>query len=197
MAGCLLRGRRRWSVTYTSPRGLRTCISEFFRIWNRRAFQGRKPYQFPGWMKNSPYYFPGRGANPRPPAHPDFIASKESHILLVRPWGGGTTHITSHNTSHPSINIRVLHYTNTITHVLHNNRSMCYIKSPRDLYYANINIHTYHDTRHSRLPLKFSEVLLSQFFNTSGTIVALSIHYICRTIDKVCEMWMILVSFIM
>ena len=83
VAGCLIRGRRRWSVTYTSPRGPR--ISEFFRIWNRRAFQERKPYQFPGWMKNSPYYCPGRGANPRPPAHPDFITSKESHTLLVRP----------------------------------------------------------------------------------------------------------------
>ena len=83
VAGCLIRGRRRWSVTYTSPRGLR--ISDFFRIWNRRAFQERKPYQFPGWTKNSPYYCPGRGANPRPPAHPDFITSKESHTLLVRP----------------------------------------------------------------------------------------------------------------
>ena len=84
MAGCLIRGRRRWSVTYTSPRGLR--ISEFFRIWNRRAFQERKPYQFPGWTKNSPYYCPGRGANPRPPAHPNFITIKESHTLLVRPY---------------------------------------------------------------------------------------------------------------
>ena len=37
VAGCLIRGRRRWSVTYTSPRGPR--ISEFVRIWNRRAFQ--------------------------------------------------------------------------------------------------------------------------------------------------------------
>ena len=60
----------------------------FFRIWNRRAFQERKPYQFPGWMKNSPCYFPGRGANPRPPSHPDFMRSKESHTLLVRPKGG-------------------------------------------------------------------------------------------------------------
>ena len=58
VAGCLIRGRRRWSVTYTSPRGLR--ISEFFRIWNRRAFQKKKPYQFPGWTKNSPYHCPGR-----------------------------------------------------------------------------------------------------------------------------------------
>ena len=87
MAGCLIRGRRRWSVAYTSPRGLR--ISDFFRIWNWRAFQERKPYQFPGWMKNSPYYCPGQGENPRPPAHPDFITSKKSHTLLVRPYGGG------------------------------------------------------------------------------------------------------------
>ena len=62
MAGCLLR----WSVTYTSPRGLR---SSAIRIWNRRAFQERKPYQFPGRMKNSPYYCPGRGSNPRPRLH--------------------------------------------------------------------------------------------------------------------------------
>ena len=57
VAGCLIRGRRRWSVTYTSPRGL--YISEFeieghFRRENRKT----------------PYYCPGRGANPRPPAHP-------------------------------------------------------------------------------------------------------------------------------
>ena len=38
-----------------------------FRIWNRRAFQKRKPYQFPGRMKNSHYYCPGRGANPPTP----------------------------------------------------------------------------------------------------------------------------------
>ena len=83
VAGCLIRGRRRWSVTNTPPRGPR--ISEFFRIWNRRAFQEIKPYQFPGWMKNSPYYCAGRCANPRPPAHPDFITSKVSHTLRVRP----------------------------------------------------------------------------------------------------------------
>ena len=52
-----------------------------FRIWKER-----KPYQFPDWMKNSPYYCPGRGTNPRLPAHPDFLASKESHTLLVRPF---------------------------------------------------------------------------------------------------------------
>ena len=66
-----------------------TYFNFFYNFWNRRAFQERKPYQFPGWMKNSPYDCPGRGANPRPPAHPDFITSKESHTLLVRPWGGG------------------------------------------------------------------------------------------------------------
>ena len=82
VAGCLIRGRRRWSVTYTSPRGLHR--SEF-RIWNRRAFQERNPYKFPGRMKNFPYYCPGRGANTQPPAHPGFITSKESHTLLVRP----------------------------------------------------------------------------------------------------------------
>ena len=74
VAGCLIRGRRRWSVTYTSPRELH--ISEF-------AFRQRKHYQFPGRMKNSPYYCPGRDANPRPPAHPDFLTSKESHSVLV------------------------------------------------------------------------------------------------------------------
>ena len=62
-------------LTYTSSRGR---LSEF-RIWNRRAFQKRKPYQFPGRRKNSPYYSFGWGANPRPPAHPDFITSKESY----------------------------------------------------------------------------------------------------------------------
>ena len=71
MAGCLIRGRRRWSVTYTSP-----TRTTYFRIWNRNAFQERKPYPFPGRLKNSPYYCPGRGANPRPPAHPDFLTSK-------------------------------------------------------------------------------------------------------------------------
>ena len=54
-----------------------------FRIWNRRALQKRKPYQSPGRMTNSLYYCPGWGANPRPPAHPDFMAGKESHTLFV------------------------------------------------------------------------------------------------------------------
>ena len=27
-----------------------------FRIWNERHLQVRKPYQLPGWTKNSPYY---------------------------------------------------------------------------------------------------------------------------------------------
>ena len=69
-----------------------TTYFRLFWIWNRRAFQERKPYKFPGWMQNSPYYYPGRGANPRPPAHPDFITSKESHALLVRPYGGVYLH---------------------------------------------------------------------------------------------------------
>ena len=53
-----------------------TIRSSEFRIWNRRAFQERKPYQFPGRMKNSPYYCPGWGASPQSPAHPDFLTSK-------------------------------------------------------------------------------------------------------------------------
>ena len=61
VTGCLIRGRRRWYVTYTSPRGLR---SSEFRIWNRRAFQERKPYQFPGGMNNSPYYIAPAGRDP-------------------------------------------------------------------------------------------------------------------------------------
>ena len=32
-----------------------------------QAFQGKKT--LPGWMKNSAYYCPDRGANPQPPAH--------------------------------------------------------------------------------------------------------------------------------
>ena len=40
----------------------------------------RKPYQFPGWMKNSPYDCPGRGANPRPPAHTDFIKKNNNTL---------------------------------------------------------------------------------------------------------------------
>ena len=85
MAGCLIGGIRRWSVTYTYPRGLG---SSECRIWYRRAFQERKPYQFPGRMKkNSPYYCPGRGGNPRPPAHPGFITNKGSHTLLVSAKG--------------------------------------------------------------------------------------------------------------
>ena len=47
-----------------------TTYFKFFRIWNRRSFHVRKPYQFPGWMKHSPYYCPGRGASPRPPRTP-------------------------------------------------------------------------------------------------------------------------------
>ena len=27
-----------------------------FRIWNERHLEVRKPYQLPGWTKNSPYY---------------------------------------------------------------------------------------------------------------------------------------------
>ena len=47
VAGGLMRGRHRWSVTNTSPRGLR---SSEFRI---ELGNSKKPYQFPGRMKNS------------------------------------------------------------------------------------------------------------------------------------------------
>ena len=35
-----------------------TTYSNFLEFGNRRAFQERKPYQFPGRVKNSPYYCP-------------------------------------------------------------------------------------------------------------------------------------------
>ena len=60
MAGCLISGRHRWSVAYTSPTGR----TSKFRIWNRRSFQKKKPYQFPGRMKNSSYYCLGPGREP-------------------------------------------------------------------------------------------------------------------------------------
>ena len=65
--------------TDTSPRGLPN-----FRIWTRRAFQKRNPYKFPIKIKNSSCCCPGRGANPRPPAHPGDITSNESHALLIQ-----------------------------------------------------------------------------------------------------------------
>ena len=51
-----------------------------------KGISGEKPLPV-SWLdeKLSLLYCPGRGANPRPPAHPDFITSKESHTLLVRP----------------------------------------------------------------------------------------------------------------
>ena len=39
-------------------------ISRFIVLF---SYQERKLYQFPGRMKNSSYYCPGRGTNPRPP----------------------------------------------------------------------------------------------------------------------------------
>ena len=35
-----------------------------FRIWNERHLQVRKPYQLPGWTKNSPYYNALAGIEP-------------------------------------------------------------------------------------------------------------------------------------
>ena len=49
--------------------------------------------QFPGRLKNYPYYCPGRGANPRPPAHPTRsaigrrISIKPTYLqMLLRKW---------------------------------------------------------------------------------------------------------------
>ena len=36
-----------------------------FRIWNERHLQVRKPYQLPGWTKNSPYYNAPAGVRTR------------------------------------------------------------------------------------------------------------------------------------
>ena len=49
-AGCLIRGRRRWSVAHASPR------APNLEFGIEGYIQERKPYQFPGRMKNSPYY---------------------------------------------------------------------------------------------------------------------------------------------
>ena len=85
VAGCLIRGRRRWSVTYTSPRGLRISEFLFLEFGIEGHFRREDLRVLPvSWVdENSPYYFPGRGANPRPPAHLDFITTKESHTLLA------------------------------------------------------------------------------------------------------------------
>ena len=66
----------------------------YFRIWNRRAFQERNPYQFPGRMKNSPYHCPGRGANKQGVPHP-------THSAIIREAtrsaiGRYETHTVSH-----------------------------------------------------------------------------------------------------
>ena len=65
-------------------------ISEF-SIWNIRAFQKGKTLPVSWQDENLFLYCPGRGANPRPPANPNFIANKNSHIIhfvLGRPSGG-------------------------------------------------------------------------------------------------------------
>ena len=50
-----------------------------FRIWNERHLQVRKPYQLPGWTKNSPYY--NAPAWDRPPALHRFSMVRAPHLL--------------------------------------------------------------------------------------------------------------------
>ena len=74
--------KRKTQMVCNLPRGLR---SSEFRIWNIRAFQKRKTLPV-SWLdeKLSLLYCPGRGANPRPPAHPDFITSKHENMPWVK-----------------------------------------------------------------------------------------------------------------
>ena len=63
VAGCLIRWRRRWSVTYTSGRfpNLEFGIEGHFR---------REKILPVSWQDEKHFlYCPGQGANPRPPAH--------------------------------------------------------------------------------------------------------------------------------
>ena len=55
VAGCLIEEKRRWHVIGgLLPHG--DNIPNKFRILKERHIQMRKPYQLPGWTKNSPYY---------------------------------------------------------------------------------------------------------------------------------------------
>ena len=49
MAGYLIEERRRWPV-------IKDNIPNEFKIEKERHIQMRKPYQLPGWTKNSSYY---------------------------------------------------------------------------------------------------------------------------------------------
>ena len=53
VAGYLIEERRRWPVI-TASHG--DSIPNKFRILKGRHIQMRKPYQLPGWTKNSSYY---------------------------------------------------------------------------------------------------------------------------------------------
>ena len=54
VAGYLIEERRRWPVILLLPHG--DNIPNKFRILKERHIQMRKPYQLPGWTKNSSYY---------------------------------------------------------------------------------------------------------------------------------------------
>ena len=72
MAGYRIEERRRWPIITASPRGQ---CSKLIQNLEGKAFSDeRKPYQAPGWMKNSSYYI----------ALPHTVASnrvKVSHAL--------------------------------------------------------------------------------------------------------------------
>ena len=51
VAGYLIEERRRWPVIYHEDN-----IPNKFRILKEKHIQMRKPYQLPGWTKNSSYY---------------------------------------------------------------------------------------------------------------------------------------------
>ena len=80
MAGCLIRGRCKWSVIYTSLQGLTKL--------EVRTLQKSKPYQL--WHEK-PYLLrsPARARthNPKSPAQPDIITRKRVPPILVRPSG--------------------------------------------------------------------------------------------------------------
>ena len=59
VSGYLIEERRRWPVITASPR---YNIPNKFRILKERHIQMRKPYQLPGWTKNSSYYSAPVGA---------------------------------------------------------------------------------------------------------------------------------------
>ena len=71
VAGYLIEERRRWPIITASPRG--QCSKYIQNLEGKACSDERKPFQLPGRMKNSSYYYcPGRGSNSRPSAHRGF-----------------------------------------------------------------------------------------------------------------------------